>query len=188
MFSNMVRISIEGIIGTGKSSLIRNLKDVYVCYEEPVEKWTLLPYMYENVKDYGTALQFQILLSQFDQYEQFKNIKHVIIERSPWSARNIFAPFILDQASMKIYDDMHKKLTYDVDFYIYLHLDPKTAFQRVQMRGRLYERNITIDYLEKLSQAYEKKLTMTNVYYVDASLTPLEIEREVRKILKRITR
>lgn len=185
MISEQVRVSIDGIIGAGKSTLIRSLKSDYVCFEEPVEKWTLLPYMYKNVDDYGTALQFQILLTQFDQYEQFKNISDlVIVERCPWTAKHIFAPFTLNEYSQKVYDDMYEKLAYDVHYFIHLKLDPETAFERIQQRGLFYERNITLDYLDKLYDSYERNLNMPNVFHVDASSN--EVERNVRNILQKI--
>ena len=46
----MTLICIDGIIGAGKSTLIRKLKNNFTCFEEPIEKCCLLPSMYSDMK------------------------------------------------------------------------------------------------------------------------------------------
>ena len=81
-------ICIDGIIGAGKSSLIRKLKNNFTCFEEPVEKWSLLPDLYADMKRFAIPFQFQVLFSQYDQYMSFKNINDmIIVERCPQTSK-----------------------------------------------------------------------------------------------------
>ncbi len=58
----MTIICIDGLIGAGKSTVTHRLKkNLYKCYEEPIDKWTLLPNLYNDMKKYATPFQFQVL-------------------------------------------------------------------------------------------------------------------------------
>ncbi len=47
----MTIICIDGLIGAGKSTVTHRLKkNLYKCYEEPIDKWTLLPNLYNDMK------------------------------------------------------------------------------------------------------------------------------------------
>ena len=90
-------ICIDGIIGAGKSSLIRKLKNNFTCFEEPVQKWSLLLNLYSDMERYAIPFQFQVLFSQYDQYLLFKNINDlIIVERCPWTSKNVFAQMYID--------------------------------------------------------------------------------------------
>ena len=90
-------ICIDGIIGAGNSTLIRKLKNNFTCFEEPVEKWSLLPSLYSDMKRFVIPFQFQVSLSQYDQYMSFKNINDIIIvERCPRTSKNVFSQMYMD--------------------------------------------------------------------------------------------
>ncbi len=94
----MTIICIDGLIGAGKSTVTHRLKkNLYKCYEEPIDKWTLLPNLYNDMKKYATPFQFQVLFSQYDQYLSFKDCKEtIIVERCPWTSKNIFTSLMIE--------------------------------------------------------------------------------------------
>ena len=184
-------ICIDGIIGSGKSTLIRKLKDNFTCFEEPVEKWSLLPNLYSDMERFAIPFQFQVLFSQYDQYLSFKNIKDmIIVERCPWTSKNVFAQMyidngLFDQASALTYQKFFEQLSYEVDYFIYLDIEPELALKRIKTRERYGEDNITLAYLESLHEQYEKQLNQTrNVFRVNANSDIETVELEVRNILK----
>jgi len=90
-------VCIDGIIGAGKSTLIRKLKNKFTCFEEPIKKWSLLPKLHSDMERYVVPFQFQVLFSQYDQYLSFKNITDpVIVERCPWTSKNVSVQMYMD--------------------------------------------------------------------------------------------
>ena len=86
-------ITIEGNIGSGKSTIINNLKDKYNVIEENVKDWKdWLSNFYKDKKKYSFGFQMQVLLSQMKLSEILKDNKNNIniIERSPYTSINIF--------------------------------------------------------------------------------------------------
>ena len=188
-----VIICIDGIIGAGKSTLIRKLKKNFMCFEEPVEKWSLLPDLYSDMERFAIPFQFQVLLSQYDQYLSFKNINDmIIVERCPRTSKNVFVQMyidngLFDQASVLTYHKCFEQLSYEVDRFIYLDVEPQLALKRIKTRDRHGEDNITLAYLESLHERYEKQLNqIRNVYYVNANSDIETIELKVRNILENI--
>ena len=53
-------VCIDGIIGAGKSTLIRKLKNKFTCFEEPIKKWSLLPKLHSDMERYVVPFQFQV--------------------------------------------------------------------------------------------------------------------------------
>jgi deoxyadenosine/deoxycytidine kinase len=145
----LVRICIDGIIGAGKSTLIQKLKKDFTCFEEPIERWSLLPSLYSNMKRFVIPFQFQVLLSQYDQYMSFKNINDIIIvERCPWTSKNVFSQKyvdngLFDKASILTYHKFFESLSYEVDYFIYLDVEPELAWKRVKARDCYGESNIS---------------------------------------------
>ncbi|CCV02440.1 Thymidine kinase [Armadillidium vulgare iridescent virus] len=201
-----LKICIDGIIGAGKSTLVKSLKNDYNCYEEPIEKWSLLSKFYNNMKVYSAPFQFQVLFSQYDQQNLFKtqtskNEDIVIVERCPWTSFNIFSKMLIedgvfDKDYIETYEKFHNILSYEVDHFIFLKVDHKQAFKRVEARNRRAEQKLNIEYLHRLEKQYDKMLlfqeppntsgSAQRVHVVDASQTTEEIEKTVREILNSI--
>ena len=188
-------VCIDGIIGAGKSSLIRKLKNTFTCFEEPVEKWSLLPNLYADMERFAVPFQFQVLFSQYDQYISFKNINDmIIVERCPRTSKNVFAQMyidngLFDEASALTYHKFFELLSYEVDYFIYLDVEPELALKRIKTRDRHGEDDITLAYLELLHEQYEKQLNQTrNVFCVNANSDIETVEQEVRNILRAVRR
>jgi len=162
-------ISIDGNIGTGKTTFINELKKKnlpnVIFVDEPVELWTkicvndetILEKFYEDQIKYAFSFQMMALISRIQLLKKaVKDNPNAIIvtERSLYSDKNIFAKLLYDEGKI----DPHSYQIYNLWFseyikelpkhkFIYLYSDPKTAHERIIKRSRNGEQNINIDYL-----------------------------------------
>jgi deoxyadenosine/deoxycytidine kinase len=185
-------ITIDGPIGAGKSALISQLKDDFTCFQEPVEEWSLLQSFYSDMPAYAAPFQFQVLFSFHKMYSSFKNVKDkVILERCPWSSKNIFTNMLVDGGYIKpeeynLYCNFYDKIAFTTDLYIYLKVDTDIAYQRILNRDRAAERSLKFEYLEILNNKYNEAIkTLKNVKIVDANRPLAEVKLEVMNILSR---
>jgi deoxyadenosine/deoxycytidine kinase len=186
-------VTIDGIIGSGKSSLISQLGDDFTCFQEPVNEWSLLQNFYEDMPTFAAPFQFQVLFSFHKLYSTFKNVKDkVILERCPWSSKNIFTNLLVENGHIQpeeygLYCNFYDKVAFSTDLYIYLKVDTDVAFQRILNRDRAAERSLKSKYLEILNEKYNKEiLTLKNVHVVDANRPLNEIKADVINILKNL--
>lgn len=183
-------VTIDGNIGAGKSSLISQLKDDFICFQEPVEEWSLLQNFYENMPKYSAPFQYQVLFSFHKLYSSFKNIQDkVILERCPWSSKNIFTNLLfesghINQNEYNLYCHFYDKVAFTTDLYIYLKVDSDVAYRRILNRGRTAESSITLEYLETLNNKYNEALKkLENIKIIDANKPLDEIKYEVVDLL-----
>jgi deoxyadenosine/deoxycytidine kinase len=192
-------VCIDGMIGSGKSSLIEKLSNKYTCFQEPVEDWSLLQSMYKNMSDFAAPFQFQVLFSFHKIWSSIKNIDDlVVVERCPWSSKNIFTKSFVEDGFIrpeeyKVYCNFYDKIEYPVDVYMYLQVDTNVAHQRILSRNRSSEVHITLEYLCNLNRTYDEVFAApksmgqnTNVHVVDANRTMESVYEDVWQILKRV--
>ncbi|GHV50380.1 hypothetical protein AGMMS49579_03870 [Spirochaetia bacterium] len=186
----MTIVCIDGNIGSGKSTLIKSLKKSWTCFTEPIDKWSLLPFLYEDMLKYASVFHYQVLLSFWDQFNEFKNINDiVIIERCPWTVKNIFVEMIkhnyMKPYMVEAFNDMYNILSYDIDYYIYLDVSTDVAMKRIISRDRFAERNIQRNYIEALHNQYIMTIPFIKCkkYEINADKSIAYVEDEVIKIL-----
>lgn len=186
-------ICVDGIIGVGKSTLIKSLSEKYKTFSEPLSDWTLLEDFYQNPKKFAGALQLQILFSQFNQAKLYKDFDVVIIERCSYTSKYVFSKMLVDDGIITssewsvVYDNFFKDLSFYPDVYIYLDVSPEIALERIKNRSRECETSITLDYLKSLENSYQNFIkTLDRVYIIDALQSKKQIVEDVEKILGRI--
>lgn len=184
--STPIIISIEGNIGSGKSTLVEHLKDMYahrsdVCFlPEPVDTWnlitdndnrTILENYYENQDKYAFPFQMMAYISRISLLRNAiknTNIKVIITERCVYTDSNVFAKMLYDTNKIgvieyKIYKQWFDEFIQDMPItsIIYVKTDPSTAFDRVIKRSRNGE-TIPIEYLTTCHEYHENWLQLTN--------------------------
>lgn len=94
-----------------------------------------------------------------------------------------FAPLTMDGETLYTYDKLYKTLSYDVDCFIYLDVDPIDAFHRIRNRSPV-DNLISLDYLRRLYDSYKFNLIAgrSNVFVVNDAL-PVVVEEKVRTFL-----
>lgn len=172
-----VIICIDGIPGAGKTTLLNRLSHRYPCFPEPISEWKLLPLFYENPAKYAFSFHLEILLSQFKQNLKFPDSGVVLVERCPWTSRHIFAPLLLNENELLLYNQVYQNLKYKVNYFIFLEIEPKLALQRIHKRS-ISDDKISLEYLEKLNNQYSKNLKMdyANVCLIDANKSTNSVE------------
>jgi deoxyadenosine/deoxycytidine kinase len=105
----------------------------------------------------------------------------------------IFAYLNLEDDEISLYELVYKLLVPTVprpDLVIYLQARPEVLLARIRKRGVEYERNISLDYLRLLSDAYneyffhynETPLLVVNTSEIDFVESPRDLEQLVREV------
>lgn len=157
-------IIVEGTVGVGKSSLMEILSkelDLPV-FPEPVVNNPLLPLFYENMKQYGFALQVFFLNNRFRMIKDAQKLNGAIMDRSIYGDV-IFAKMLHDQGNMTkeeidCYLDLFANMMEHLpkpELVIYLRTDTAGAIQKIQKRGRECEQNTDHQYWADLNKEYD---------------------------------
>jgi deoxyadenosine/deoxycytidine kinase len=172
-------ISIEGNIGSGKSTLIKKLKEHpefqngFTFLPEPVDEWntitdsdgiTIIEKYYSDQKKYAFSFQMMAYISRLKQLQESKNSSIIVTERCLYTDRNIFAKMLYDSGLiedieysiyLKWFDYFINELK--VIKFIYVRSDPGVCLERINLRNRKGE-NISIQYLSNCHNYHEKWL------------------------------
>jgi len=166
-------LSIEGNIGSGKSTIINFLKEKYkdssdfIFLPEPVDQWeqikdkdnnTILSKFYNDQKKYSFAFQMMAYISRLELLRkaiQENPSKIIITERSLFTDKFVFAQMLYDDHKMEeIEYQIYNKWFYSfIDLaplhkLIYLKTDPEISFKRIIKRNRDGENGIPFDYIK----------------------------------------
>ena len=177
-------ISIEGNIGTGKSTFIEKIQEYFGRIKtdikigfipEPVNVWnsvtddegiTILEKYYEDQHKYAFPFQMMAYISRLAVIRE--SLKHgydiIIMERSMFTDSEVFAKMLYDDKKIEpIEYNIYKKWFDEFvgDFpeilHIYIQADPSVSSERVIKRARQGE-IIPLSYLEKCHEYHEKWL------------------------------
>ena len=169
--------SIEGNIGSGKSTLLAQLKKVspeLIFIPEPVDEWntfkdssgvTILENYYKDQSRWAFSFQMMAFITRVKQLRDIPKGVVVIMERSVFTDRNIFAKMLFDSGKihdieyaiyLKWFDELVGNLV--VDGVVYVNTSPEVCAQRVQKRARPGEEPIEFEYLVKCDEYHEEWL------------------------------
>tara|TARA_Y100000817_G_C16848350_1_gene541007 strand:- start:1185 stop:1841 length:657 start_codon:yes stop_codon:yes gene_type:complete len=171
-------ISVEGNIGSGKSTLVEELRKMYagtphICFlQEPVDIWntikdhdgtTMLTKFYSNAQKYSFAFQMMAYISRLSLLKNAlkNNYDVIVVERSMYTDKKVFAKMLYDaknieEVEYQIYHKWFDEFIEDIPplKIIYVKTSPEVAHQRVQKRGREGE-NIPLEYLRNCHKYHE---------------------------------
>ena len=173
--------SIEGNIGSGKSTLVKELKksvpnilDKKVVYvQEPVNEWskikdkkgeTILEKFYANQHKYAFSFQMMAYISRLALLRNIvrENPDAIIItERSVFTDREVFAKMLYDEGKieevdyqiyLKWFDEFIEEIP--ITGLIYVTTTPEKSKERVDLRARAGE-TIPLSYLQRCHAYHE---------------------------------
>lgn len=96
---NGIIISLDGNIGAGKSSILKELKNIgYIIFPEDIDTWQpILDNFYNDPKRWSFTLQIAIINNLRDQYNQINELlqtnSFVFIEKSSHIQQNLCGNF-----------------------------------------------------------------------------------------------
>ena len=169
-------IAVEGPIGAGKTTLTKLLADSFsydTFLERPSEN-PFLPDFYINQSQAALATQLFFLFQRMQQIQDlkqrslFENVRvaDFLIEKD-----RLFAEVTLSNEEMNLYDKVYEHITLDAptpDLVIYLQAPIEILKERITKRGNINEQYLTLDYLERLNDAYSR-------FFLDYKDAPLLI-------------
>ncbi len=200
-------ISIEGNIGSGKSTLVEYLKSLntYIFVDEPVNEWlnikdnegsNALECFYKDQKK--NAFCFQVLAyitrlkKLIDKIKNNPNNTIIITERSIETDRNVFAKMLYEDGLLSSIEwetynywfNTFKEVSM-VDLIVYIKTSPAQCLERINIRNRVEESNIKLEYLEKCNKYHNDWLNESNnkILIIDGHNTVDMIRNKVTNIL-----
>jgi deoxyguanosine kinase len=155
-------IAVEGPIGVGKTSLAKRLSEELggELLLERIEDNPFLEKFYRDKKRYAFQTQIFFLLTRYQQQKDLNQLdlfQRMIISDHLFDRDRIFAHINLDKDELRLYDLLYTLLEARItrpDLVILLQARPEILKERIRARGVRSERNITIDYLEEVAEAY----------------------------------
>jgi len=163
-------LGISGIIGTGKTTLARDLAKHLGARvsEEQVETNDYLPLFYKDMQKYSFPMQIDMLTRRFALHQQMVWSGQNTIQDRTIYEDVIFAKMQRDSGHMdemffqtyrKLFVNTMSNFLHSPDLIVYLDCTPEVALERVKLRAREYESALTVDFLTQLQQGYEEWLT-----------------------------
>lgn len=188
-------ITIEGNIGAGKTTLANLLSKHYnarLILEEFADN-PFLPKFYEKPDQYAFPVEL------FFMAERFKQLKELLQQKDMFQTATVsdylftkcllFAKVTLPEDEFRLYqrlfDIIHQQLI-QPDILIYLHAPVSKLQSNIRKCNRVYEQNISDDYLFNLQETYTNYIKQHNIktLFVDASNADfLENEKHLQVIL-----
>ncbi|QNR23072.1 MULTISPECIES: deoxynucleoside kinase [Croceimicrobium] len=161
-----MHIAVSGNIGSGKTTLTRLLAKHYkwTPHFEDVEDNPYLDDFYREMQRWSFNLQIYFLNSRFRQVKEIRDGgQDIIQDRTIYEDAHIFAPNLHAMGLMPSRDfenyislfELMESFVEPPDLLIYLRASIPTLVDQIQKRGRDYENNIRIDYLNRLNERYE---------------------------------
>jgi len=192
-------IAVEGPIGVGKTSLVQLLAERFegVMVLEDITN-PFLASFYEGRPGAAFQVQIYFLLSRFQQQREIKQMnlfQRLVLADYSFPKDRIFAYLNLDDNDLRTYEKLYPVLESEVpkpDLVIYMQASVPVLLERVQRRGRDFEKSISPDYLERLGEAYsyyffhyrETPLLVVNTDDIDFVHNPADLDALVDQVVR----
>ncbi|XP_023711144.1 thymidine kinase 2, mitochondrial isoform X7 [Cryptotermes secundus] len=148
------RVSVEGNIGAGKSTLITHFSSYpdVDAHMEPVSEWC-------NVRGHSLLALLYKDLNRFCFVEMAHNSGHLLD-----------AEYVV---LCKWYEWIQQNTDIHLDLIVYLRCSPELCYERIQRRKRPEESSMSLGYLQELHESHEHWLlrskTRAPVLVIDAN-------------------
>jgi len=159
-------ISVEGLIGCGKSTFCRWVRKNTRMLVADESESPLLTAFYDNPKRWAFATQIDLLTQRTAMLKTANKVKHnrtVVLDRSVVGdrafARTQWKLGFLDPHEYRLYDDVYHTLLEDVEApcsILWLNVSIETALKRIEKRGR--SESVNTEYLTQLAESYNRTL------------------------------
>ena len=167
--------SIEGNIGSGKTTIIHHLQRLYkdvLLVEEPVKDWqnlegeNLLKKKNEDMLRWGYSFEAYVLITKMNELIKVADSdkKIILIERCMLTDKAFFDVNVennlcnpMEEAMFKnLYEFLSKTVYPKLCGIIYLDTPVEECIKRMKERGRKEEKTIEAQYLKQLDEHFKK--------------------------------
>ena len=157
-------IAIEGVIGAGKTTLASMLSKSLgssVIMEE-FDQNPFLEEFYNDPERYAFQTQLFFLLNRFNQLQELRQtdiFKQTVVSDYIFEKDRIFATLNLTPKEMKLYDGIARLMEKEIsvpDIVIYLQASTAKLMNNIRKRGRSFEKNMKVEYIDALNELYTK--------------------------------
>jgi len=171
-------IAVAGPIGVGKTSLARLLAAEFngrLVLEE-VEENPFLARFYEDADKYALPVQLYFLLTRYNQQRTLSQqdlFTQTTVSDYLFAKDRIFAAENLAPDELALYDNVYRLLDERMvkpDLVVFMSARIDVLAERLRKRNRDFERDISLEYLERISAAYRDFF----FYYDEAPLLVVE--------------
>ncbi len=160
--SEVKYIAIEGVIGAGKTSLAKKLREKLNA-ELIMEQFEANPFLenfYSDRKRFAFQTQMFFLINRFKQQQELNQenlfTDHYVCDYI-FDKDRIFAYLNLSGEELKLYESIFPLLSRSLrkpDLVVYLQSGVDRLMYNIKKRSRRVERNLTRNYIEELSESY----------------------------------
>lgn len=177
-------ISIEGNIGSGKTTLWNSLMEHFkndrriVFVREPVDEWekvvdeegnSMITKFYGDQSKYAFSFQIMACATRFavlrDAILENRQATIFITERSMHTDKYVFAKMLYDTGKMElvnytIYCHLFESFVrhHSISSVIYVNTSPEVCLERVAIRNRVGEANVPLEYLQYCHAYHEEMI------------------------------
>jgi deoxyadenosine/deoxycytidine kinase len=206
-------ISIEGIIGCGKTTVINNLEKYFIeigrndiiFIREPVEKWeqfrdendvNILTHFYNDICKNAFSFQIMALTTRYTEINHViqdnPECSIIICERSLEIDKAVFANMMkddnfIDTIQYQIYCNLHNEFirNFYIKGTIFMDFPEVLCFENIKSRNRVGETQISLEYLQKCRKYH---LNWFNICNLDLSINICSYENYLEKIISFINK
>jgi deoxyadenosine/deoxycytidine kinase len=160
--SELRYIAIEGVIGAGKTTLAKKLKE-RLNAELILEQFEVNPFLekfYSDRRRFAFQTQMFFLINRFKQQQELNQenlFTEYIVCDYLFDKDKIFAYLNLSGEELKLYETIFPLLSRNLrkpDLVVYLQSSMDRLMYNIKKRNRKIERNLTRSYIDELGEAY----------------------------------
>ncbi|HUP20215.1 MAG TPA: deoxynucleoside kinase [Gemmatimonadota bacterium] len=158
-------VAIEGVIGVGKTSLVHRLhadRGGARFLEAFEENPFLTGGFYSDIERYAFDTEMFFLLSRFRQQREIAavldEVDGPVLADYLFAKNHVFAEITLSGRDYAIWRRLYESLapeTRTPDLVVYLKAATPVLLDRIRTRNRPFERELSLDYLTRLNEAYD---------------------------------
>ena len=195
-------VSVEGNIGSGKSTMLRYFEKMdgnVTVLAEPVTEWcdlngiNLLQKLYEDSKRRSMQFQAYVQLSRLRLLKHPSKKKIKLLERSIQNNRYCFLELAQREGSLgpselavlkSWYEWLDSSMGLELDLIVYLRTSPEVSYNRMCARGRSEENGIPRQFIQSLHNVYEDWLIHKTLGPIDTPVLVIDADSSKEEMIK----
>lgn len=156
-------ITIEGNIGSGKTTFCKKIKEEYNCQLilEEFDDNPFLPLFYKDQQRWAFTVELFFMTERYKQMQQQLVSRDMFVDFTitdyAFIKTLLFARQNLDEGEFKMFQKLFTTLNHSFpqpELLVYFHRSVDVLQQNIALRGRSYEVGITDHYLTKVQNSY----------------------------------